>query len=274
MNSLLTALQTLPLSWLMGLVVLFSLCIGSFLNVVIYRLACRLGLSKPPLATQHVKTSRSFCPHCQTMIAWHDNIPLLSFILLKGRCRSCHATIAWQYPLVELATALVALIFLSRFGGSLPAVTAIVMSWWLIPLAVFDWRYFILPNELTFSLGALGLLYAVLGGPVSGVDALIGTLVGYGSFALIDTLYFLCRRQHGLGQGDWKLFAAFGACLGWQALLPILFIASFLATFIGLSLIATKRATLQSALPFGVFLTLAAMVVLLLDFHYGFNVFG
>ena len=261
-----TLFNTLPYAWLLSLSALLGLCIGSFLNVVIYRSALRLQLI-PPITNINLLLNRSFCPKCQTTIAWYDNIPLVSFLLLKGQCRACRQPISWQYPFIELFTLIITAVVFTRFGISEKTLAAWLICWWLIPLAVLDFNYFILPNTLTLSLLALGLLFNSLGLFSSLSDALIGALAGYVSFACIDTLYFMLRGQHGLGGGDWKLFAALGACFGWQSLLLILLIASFSATLVGLSMMATRRATLQSALPFGVFLSFAGLIVLLSDVH-------
>ena len=263
MSSSLTALNTLPFAWLLSLIAIIGLCLGSFLNVVIYRLAIKLKCIDRP-CVNHLLWSRSFCPRCQQGIAWYDNIPVFSFCLLKGRCRLCRQQISKQYLCIELLTlCLTAAIFL-RFGLHLHSIAIMVIVWWLIPLSLLDFNYFILPNVLTLSLLGLGLgfNYFALFVPLS--TALIGACLGYLSLGLIDTIYFLLRKQHGIGQGDWKLFAALGACLGWQSLLPLLLIASLLATLVGLGLILLKRATLQSALPFGVFLSIAGLIVLLI----------
>lgn len=248
---------------------LFSLSIGSFLNVVIYRLSVRYQLIQSERPSTFLK-KRSFCPQCYQTIAWYHNIPLLSFLWLKGRCHSCHQAIAKQYPMIEFLCLCMGLLCFWRFGLDFKAIAALLIGSWLLVLTMFDYRYLLLPNVLTLSLLAFGLIINVNHLFTSLQESLIGVLAGYTGLALIDSVYFLWRKQHGIGQGDWKLLAAIGACLGWQSMLLTLFLASLLGTVTGLVLLITKRATLQSPLPFGVFLSLAAYILLLYDGVYFF----
>lgn len=248
---------------------LFSLSIGSFANVVIYRLSLRYQLIDTDRPAAFLK-KRSFCPHCYHMIAWYHNIPLLSFFWLKGRCHACHQAIAKQYPAIEFLCLCMGLLCMLRFGMDFKALAAMLIGSWLLVLTVFDYRYLLLPNVLTLSLLTFGLVINVNHLFTSLQAAWIGALAGYVGLALIDSLYFLWRKQHGIGQGDWKLLAAIGACLGWQSMLLTLLLASLIGTVTGLALLITKRATLQSPLPFGVFLSLAAYLLLLYDGPYFF----
>lgn len=248
---------------------LFSLAIGSFLNVVIYRLSVRYQLIHSERPSTFL-TKRSFCPHCYHGIAWYHNIPLLSYAWLKGRCHSCHQAISKQYPAIELACLCMGLLCFVRFGVDIKTLMALLIGAWLLVLSVFDYRYLLLPNVLTLSLLAFGLIINVNHTLAPLQESVIGALAGYISLAMIDTVYFLWRKQHGIGQGDWKLLAAIGACLGWQPMLLTVFLASLLGTIAGLVLLASKRTTLQSPLPFGVFLSLAAYLLLLYDGPYFF----
>lgn len=251
-------------SFAFSIMAILSLSIGSFLNVVIYRLSVKMGLI-PGAKKIDFLTARSQCPCCHTKIAWYDNIPLLSFLILKGQCRSCHSAISKLYPCVEFIMLCLGLACLYRFGIDSKTLAALVLCAVLLALAVFDLRYFLLPDILTLSLLGFGLCINIYGLFTPWFNAVIGAVSAYLGLALIDSLYYLWRKQHGMGQGDWKLLAALGACLGWQAMLLTLFLASLLGVLVGLTLWRKKNLTLQSPLPFGVFLAFAGTVLLFSD---------
>lgn len=260
----------LHLPWfVVAFIGLLSLCVGSFLNVVIYRLSTKWQLSPDPSPVSFW-FPRSVCPHCRKIIAWYDNIPLFSFACLKGRCRHCHQAISLIYPAVEISTLILASLLLYQFGGTAKTLFTFAICCWLIPLAVLDFKYFILPNELTISLIAFGLLINATHGLTSWPEAVIGAAAGYLTPAIIDRLYYLWRKQHGIGQGDWKLLAALGACFGWPSMLWILFLACFLGSLAGIALMIRQQATLQSPLAFGVFLSVAAVVQLFIPYPFFF----
>ena len=228
-------------------------CIGSFLNVVIYRLPLGQSLVSPP----------SRCPKCDTRLNWYDNIPVFGWLLLRGRCRQCRNAISIQYPIVEAITALlfVLVVWLTPAGPLL--VTRLLLVCILIALFGIDLEHQILPNSITLPGIVLGLLLSTIA-PPGWRDALIGVAVGGGILYAIAWGYYLWRREEGLGMGDVKMLAMVGAFLGWKAVLVTLVLASFSGALIGIGLIAAQRGNMKLALPFGTFLavgTLAAMFV-------------
>lgn len=251
-----------------SVVLLFGAIIGSFLNVVIARLPY----------DESVVTPRSRCPRCETQIAWYDNIPVLSWLILRGKCRKCQLPISVQYPLVELLTAaLSGLVFhrfvadpahmsvqgLACYGLYFPFVAA------LVAVTFIDLEHYIIPNEITYAgvpIGILGVLTLDLWGFgfVSWQSSVLGVLIGGGSLLAVMGLYYLVRRAEGMGLGDVKLMAVLGAFLGVHpALLFILFVSSFLGSIIGLSVMALRGKDLKHAIPFGPFLAGAAVLYLL-----------
>ncbi len=227
-----------------------GLAVGSFLNVVIYRVPRGMSIAWPP----------SHCPVCQHRLSWKDNIPLLSYALLRGRCRYCGARISLQYPLVEAANALLYLLFLWRFGFHPGLVFLWAMASGALALAVIDLQHHRLPDPLTLGLGLLGLgfhtlhhhlIYAVLG---AGIGLLMGGLI----FALATWVY----GPEAFGLGDVKYLGALGAWGGPFAVPIMLFLASFLGTLVGLVL-AWRRRSLRVGVPFGPFLSLALVLTTL-----------
>ncbi|MFH1144470.1 MAG: prepilin peptidase [Candidatus Eisenbacteria bacterium] len=233
-------------------IVFLGLCLGSFLNVLIYRLPLGLSVVKP----------RSHCPRCrQTIHAW-DNIPLLSYLLLRGRCRHCGVRIPLRYPIVELLGALCLVV--AALASATPAGAAIRAAFLLSMVVVFfvDLDHRIIPDEISLGGIAVGLAAAPLLG-LSRLDSVIGAAAGAGGLLLIALGYQKLRGMAGMGGGDIKLAAAFGAFMGWQGLLLTMVLGSFLGSAIGIGLLVRGRATAKSALPFGCFLAPAAAVVLL-----------
>ncbi len=229
-----------------------GLALGSFLNVVIHRLPRGMSVVKPC----------SRCPRCAAPIRPWDNIPLVSFALLRGRCRHCRAPISWRYPLVEFLgmTSVLAAGLLSPT----PAAAAVRAAFLLAMIAVFfiDLDHRIIPDEISIGGIVAGLLLAPTLG-VGRMPALIGALAGAGGLLLIAFAYHKLRGISGMGGGDIKLAGAIGAFLGWPGLLLTLVIGSFLGSAVGIGLLLRGRATAKSALPFGCFLAPAAALVLL-----------
>ncbi|MCD6046764.1 MAG: prepilin peptidase [Gammaproteobacteria bacterium] len=251
-------LSILPPWLLMLTLILVSACIGSFLNVVIYRLPLMLdneniSLSRP----------RSACPNCKHMIAWYDNIPIISYFLLHAACRHCQQKISWRYPLIEFITIFLSLAVYFILGFNNQMLAGLVFTWWLIAMTVIDLEHFLLPDQLTLSLLWLGLLINIQHLFTALSDAVIGAALGYSLLWLINNLYKWVRKKDGLGQGDWKLLAAFGAWFGWMPLFYILTTASFIGAIVGLMAIINKKAKLETALPFGPFLCIGAWLWLL-----------
>ena len=232
---------------------LTGLCIGSFLNVVIYRLPLGQSLVSPG----------SRCPKCGYVLRWYDNVPVVSWALLAGRCRQCRASISAQYPIVEIITALlfVLVAWFTPVGPLL--VSRLILVAILVALFGIDLEHQILPNSITLPGIIVGLLFSTIT-PPGWQDALIGAVLGAGILYGIAAAYYAVRREEGLGMGDVKMLAMVGAFLGWKAVLVTLVLSSFSGAAIGLALIATQRGGMKRALPFGTFLalgTLAAMLV-------------
>jgi leader peptidase (prepilin peptidase) / N-methyltransferase len=213
---------------------------------------------------------RSACPSCRAPITALQNIPLLSWLLLRGRCASCGAPISPRYPLVEALTGVLSALIAWRFGFGWPALAALVLTWFLIPLTFIDIDHQLLPDGLTLPLLWLGLLLSLwsaqAGGAVVPVDprsSLIGAMAGYVSLWSVYHLFRLLTGKDGMGYGDFKLFAALGAWLGWQMLLPIILIAAAAGTVIGLGLITLRGRDRSIPIPFGPFLAGAGWLMLM-----------
>ena len=230
----------------------YGLVLGSFLNVVIHRLPRGMSLLRP----------RSHCPACGAPVCWYDNVPVLSFLALGGRCRACRAAISPRYPLVELATGILLALVVVRFGVTLVGVEAAVLVLLLVPLALIDLEHHLLPDALTLPGIVAGAAFSAAGGLVSWRTALLGAVVGGAVPYLVIVVYRLVRGVEGMGLGDVKLLAMAGAFLGWQGVLLTLGIGSCVGAAVGLALIACGRAGRDTELPFGVFLSAAALVVL------------
>lgn len=219
--------------------------IGSFLNVCIARWPANESVIKP----------RSRCPECKAPIAWYDNVPVLSWLVLRGRCRGCRNRISIRYPLVELATAIIWSLSVYQHGVSLDALQWAVFGTILLGIAMTDAREYIIPDE--FSLGGLviGLLFSVAGGWGGVVSALIGAAVGFGTLALVGFLGTLAFKEEAMGGGDIKMMAMVGAFLGWQGVLLTIFLGALVGSiiFVPLSLVGERK-----LVPFGVFLSVGA----------------
>lgn len=247
---------------------LLGLLVGSFLNVVIYRLpimvmaewtetenrgnAQAITLSKP----------RSFCPHCQQGIAWYDNIPLLSFIVLGGKCRHCQAAINWRYPLVEALSACLSMICAWQFGYSLTLIAALILSWSLIAQSFIDFEHFILPDQINLPVLWIGLLLSMSEVFCNSHDSIIGAAAGYMSLWSVYSLFKFLTGKEGMGYGDFKLLALLGAWLGWQQLPLIIILSSLVGSLIGIILIVSKRSSISTPIPFGPYLAAAGWLAL------------
>ena len=227
-------------------------CIGSFLNVVIYRLPLGQSLVSPP----------SRCPQCGSRLKWYDNVPILGWLWLAGRCRQCKKPISIQYPLVELVTALLfVLVVWVTPAGPLMA-SRLLLLCVLIVLFGIDLEHQILPNSITLPGIVAGLILSTIAPP--GLrDAFLGALLGAGVLYAIAGAYYLWRREEGLGMGDVKMLAMIGAFLGWKAVLVTLVLSSFSGALLGMALIAAQRGGMKLALPFGTFLSLGALAAML-----------
>lgn len=265
-------LEPLVLSLLAGALGLF---VGSFLNVVIHRLPLMMerdwaaqaaevrGEALPRSSERfNLATPASHCPHCGSSIGMLDNIPLFSFALLRGRCRHCHAPISTRYPMVELLTAALSAYAAWHFGPGLAAVGAILFIWSMIALSFIDLDTQLLPDQITLSLLWLGLMFNLGGVHADLPSAVLGAMVGYGSLWSVYWLFKLATGKEGMGHGDFKLLAAIGAWLGWQALPLTILLSSLCGAVAGVSLIALGRHARGAPIPFGPFLAVAGVMAL------------
>jgi len=254
-----------------------GLIVGSFLNVVILRLPPMLehrwrleaaeilaetdgeavGTAPPGLVVE-----RSCCPQCGTQIKAYDNIPVLSYLILRGRCRACGLRISAQYPLVELGTAIATALCMWRFGFGLEAFAAIAMSWCLIALSGIDARTQLLPDSLTLPLLWAGLLFSLAPLFVTAEQAIVGAAVGYLSLWSVYWLFKLLTGKEGMGYGDFKLLGALGAWFGAGSILPIILMSSVVGAVVGGSMMALRGQDSQVPMPFGPFIAAAGFVYL------------
>jgi len=272
--SLPISLNVFPLPFLTSVFVfVFGTCIGSFLNVCIYRIPLELSLSNP---------KRSFCPRCEKQIAWYDNIPLLSYLLLRGRCRHCKGHISIRYFLVEGLTGLLFTLAWLKFcalGSSYFLGLSPVTDWRLVPvfwlitsglvLGTFvDFEHLIIPDRVTLGGIAAGVLISIALPSLHGVEgrlhslglSLIGAIVGWGLLWGIALLGRLIFKKEAMGFGDVKLIGAIGAFLGWRCVLFTVMLSSFVGSIVGILLVLTQSKQMQSRIPYGPYLALAALV--------------
>mgnify|MGYP000305087329 CR=1 FL=1 len=261
-------------------VVILSLIIGSFLNVVVYRLPkmmhnawtveCREFLADELKDTTPeevepltLSTPNSTCPKCGHKIRFYENIPVISWLLLRGKCSQCKDSISIRYPLVEVTTALLSLIIALQFGVSIETLLLLVLTWGLICLTLIDFDHMLLPDQIVMPLLWLGLLVNINDTFVPLNDAVIGAAVGYMSLFSVFWLFKLLTGKEGMGHGDFKLFALFGAWIGWQLLPILILMASVVGAVVGISLMLFKNHQREQAIPFGPYLAVAGWITLL-----------
>lgn len=239
---------------------LLGLLVGSFLNVVIYRLPLMMQAGFHPVKSPvNLCFPRSHCPQCHTKIAaWH-NIPLISYLLLRGRCRACQQRISVMYPIVEGLSLLLSLYAAQHIADPLTLVFILLFIWMLICLSVIDLQHQLLPDCLTLGLLWLGLIANTQGLFTSLPNAVLSAVGAYLSLWILIQLFYLCTQKIGMGNGDFKLFAAFGAWFGWQALLPIILTASVIGSIVGVIYLQTQGKSKDTPIPFGPFLCLAGL---------------
>ena len=225
-----------------------GLCIGSFLNVVIHRLPRGASVVAPP----------SRCPNCGYLLRWYDNVPVLSWVFLRGRCRKCGTPISIRYPIVEVLTMLVFLLHLWVFGWSVLMAVRVVFATALVALFAIDLEHHLLPDRITLPGIVVGLIVS-LAVPPGIVDSILGTLLGGGVLWAIGEAYYRYSGQQGMGGGDVKMLAMVGAFLGWKLVLVTLVLSSVAGSLIGVLVIALKRGDMKHALPYGTFLALGAL---------------
>jgi len=246
------------------MVVIIGLCVGSFLNVCAYRLPLDESIVSP----------RSRCTSCGRTLTWFDNLPVLSWVALRGRCRTCKQPVSWMYPAVEIVTALVFVILYLTYGPTLLSLARAVFACALIVLFITDLQHKILPNVITLPGIVVGFVCSLFL-PPGWVSSLIGLVVGGGFLLAIAEAYYRVRGQEGLGMGDVKLLAMIGAFLGWKLVLLTLVFASFTGSLAGGLLIASGRGNMKYALPFGTFLAVGALLAAtwgepIADWYFGF----
>ena len=273
----LTALNQNPWLLLSSLLVL-GLCIGSFLNVVIYRLPEMMELEERAYCGELLEVEQaaaepehfdlvqpnSHCPACGHPIKPWQNIPLLSYLFLRGRCSQCDTHISLRYPVVELVTGLITLGLGLHYGvASMPLLGALLLTWGLIALTMIDVDEQLLPDSITLPLLWLGLVFNLFGTYASLPDAVIGAMAGYLSLWAVYWLFKLATGKEGMGYGDFKLLAALGAWLGWQALPMIILLSSLVGAVIGIGLMILQKRGKDIPMPFGPYLAIAGLIALL-----------
>lgn len=239
-----------PQPFLMVYAFVVGSVVGSFLNVIIHRVPRRMSIVSPGSA----------CPSCSAAIRWYDNIPLVSWVVLRGRCRQCAAPISVRYPLVELVAGVIGAATVMRYGVGLPGLEAAVFAWVSLALALIDLEHQILPDVMTYPSILFGLVCAWFGGLASFPAAVLGAVVGAGVPILVIVIYKLVRGIEGMGWGDVKYLAAIGAVVGLHGCLWVLVIAATLGALVGVTMIVAGRGTARTALPFGTFLALAVIL--------------
>lgn len=263
-----------------AILAVFGALVGSFLNVVIHRLPKMMEMrwqeecaalneaATPPGNTgsqvYNLATPRSACPHCGHRIRWFENIPVISYAALGGRCSSCKASISLRYPMVELVTAALFAWCGWQWGLTWPALAWAGFAASLVALAGIDWDTTLLPDDITLPLMWAGLVLAALGVlPVSLLDALWGAVGGYLSLWLVYWAFKLVTGKEGMGYGDFKLFAALGAWFGWSALVPMILMASVIGAVVGIGIKYVGQLREGGYVPFGPFLALAGLTAML-----------
>ncbi len=232
------------------IILIFGMCIGSFLHVCIYRLPSPKSITDPP---------RSVCPNCESLIKYYDNIPVISYLLLTGKCRNCKASISFRYPVVELISGLFAVCVFLIFGLTLPGLIYYIFISTLIVITFIDIDHRIIPDIITLPGIPIFCLSTFAIQEISFKDSLLGLLAGGGSLYIVGLIYYLLKKKEGMGGGDIKLLAMIGALLGWKGVLFTIFVSSALGTVIGFILILSRKKDMTLAIPFGPFLSIAAI---------------
>jgi leader peptidase (prepilin peptidase)/N-methyltransferase len=291
-----------------GLCAALGLMIGSFLNVVVYRMPIMMdramrkecadlavsdayvarGEKPPPIIEEtekkpafNILVPRSACPKCQAPITALQNIPVVSWLALKGKCAHCKTPISKRYPLVELFTGIASGLVAWRFGFGMLALAGLFFTWSLIALTLIDLDAFLLPDQITLPLVWAGLLLSTTNpvwypgaDPVTPIASIFGAAIGYLSLWSIYWIYKLLRNREGFGYGDFKLLAAFGAFFGWKMLLPIILVSSLVGSVIGIFVLYRQRKGFDVHIPFGPYLAIAGWLFLLvghqaIDYYFG-----
>ena len=264
-------------SWLLPFfALLLGLTVGSFLNVVIYRLPIMMEArwrrdccelleieGEKQEAPLNLATPNSHCPHCKAPVKAWQNIPVVSYLLLGGKCGNCGVGIAKRYPIIELITGLMTMALTWYFGLGMALGGAIILTWALVTLTMIDVNHQLLPDDITLPLMWLGLALNIQGTFVSLQDAVIGAIAGYLSLWVVYWAFKLITGKEGMGYGDFKLLAALGAWLGWQMLPVIILLSSVVGAVVGIALMVLKQRGREVPIPFGPYLAAAGWIALL-----------
>jgi len=257
---------------------LLGLIVGSFLNVIIHRLPIIMERDWHDQCLEFLKQQeeklsehspltlskpRSRCPHCNHQIKAIENIPVISYLFLRGHCSSCNAPISIRYPLIEMTTCLLSLTVAWRFGISSQTAAALLLTWALITLSMIDFDHKLLPDSITLPFIWLGLLLSLWDIFTTPASAIIGATAGYLSLWSVFQLFKLITGKEGMGFGDFKLLALFGAWLGWQYLPQIIMLSSLVGAVIGIALVALRGRDRNVSIPFGPYLAIAGWISLL-----------
>lgn len=258
-----------------------GLCVGSFLNVVIHRLPRMMQAQwrddcfllehpdqpLPERPAYNLALPRSACPHCGHAIRWYENIPVASWMALRGRCSGCRNRISARYPLVETATGLLTVLVAWHFGTGWYTLAALLLTWSLVALTLIDFDTQLLPDVITLPLLWLGLLVSLAEGGVSPEDAIIGAAAGYLTLWSVYQGFRLLTGKEGMGFGDFKLLGALGAWLGWQPLALVIVLSSGVGALLGIALILFVGRDRAQPMPFGPFLAIAGLIAFLWGEH-------
>lgn len=261
-----------------AVVFLFSLCVGSFLNVVVYRLPLMMERNwqqeyqeyfapeqqSPPASVFNLAVPRSACPHCQHQLSALDNIPLLSYLLLKGKCRYCQAPVSMRYPLLELTTAVLSAVVAWQMGATATGLLYLAVTWALLALTFIDIDKMLLPDQITLPLLWLALVAAVAGfSQTSPATAISGAALGYLALWSVYWLFKLLTGKEGMGYGDFKLLAVFGALLGAAQLPLIIILSSLVGAVVGSIYLTLQGKDKNNAIPFGPYIAAAGWIAML-----------
>ena len=275
-----------------GVVAFLSLLVGSFLNVVIHRLPIMMenewraalqemdeeevvgelataggpadaALSMATPEPFNLSVPRSHCPKCDNQITWWQNIPVVSYLMLRGRCYNCKTSISLRYPIIELVTMLLSIAVAWQFGASWQAVIGIVVTWMLVAMTMIDFDHQLLPDNLTLPMMWIGLLASLIPVFTDVRSAVIGAAAGYMILWSIYQLFKLITGKEGMGFGDFKLLAAIGALLGWEVLPMVILLSSMVGAVVGLSLIFVSGRDKNIPIPFGPYLAAAGWIAMM-----------
>ncbi|MFT6097755.1 MAG: leader peptidase (prepilin peptidase)/N-methyltransferase [Arenicella sp.] len=274
---MLDTIAALPSSWLSSIGGIFGLLVGSFLNVVIFRYPVMMKhqwteqsrdwLELEPLTDDQqpptLSKPASHCGQCKAPIRAWQNIPLISWLMLGGKCASCKTTISIRYPLVELLTGILSAIVVYKFGFSLQSGFGLILTWVLVTLSFIDFDHKLLPDDIVIPTLWLGLALSLLPVFANPSNAIIGAIIGYLVFWLVFQIFLRLTGKEGMGYGDFKLMALLGAWLGWPYLPQIILISTILGSIVGIALMVSKKASRELAIPFGPYIALAGWLAMI-----------